>query len=202
MRKKPYMSKNRLFLGGKRKQKGGFFFPAGLGLGIKLAKKILGGRRKKKKESKMVANRRNNIVLVKRDSPKRVTLPNGITFLGKYKRVNRHYLPGGTTIQRTYRGRLVQGRRTRAPRPRRREKPAAAVRGRGMRGRGIIDVAKTIAANPHVQEFGKKLLTKGIKSLPGLYKKATKRIKNKNFRSIAQSDIAIMMVNEGVERLV
>ena len=25
MRKKPYMSKNRLFLGGKRKQKGGFF---------------------------------------------------------------------------------------------------------------------------------------------------------------------------------
>ena len=47
MRKKSYMSKNRLFLGGKRKQKGGVFFPAGLGLGIKLAKKLLGGRRKR-----------------------------------------------------------------------------------------------------------------------------------------------------------
>ena len=52
MRKNPYMSKNRLFLGGKRKQKGGFFFPAGLGLGIKLAKKILGGRRKKRRRAR------------------------------------------------------------------------------------------------------------------------------------------------------
>ena len=150
----------------------------------------------------MVANRRNNIVLVKRDTLKRVNLPNGRTFLAKYKRVNKHYLPGGTTIQRTYRGRPVQGRRTRALRPRRRTKSVAAVRGRGMRGRGIVDVAKIIATNPHMHEFGKRLLTKGIKSLPGLYKKATKRIKNKNLRSIAQSDIANMMANEGVERLI
>ena len=139
---------------------------------------------------------------MKRDTPKRVTLPNGRTFLAKYKRVNRHYLPGGTTIQIIYRGRPVQGRRTRALRPRCRAKSVAAVRGRGMRGRGIVDVAKTIATNPHVQEFGKRLLTKGIKSLPGLYKKATKRIKNKNLRSIAQSDIANMMVNEDLERLI
>ena len=146
----------------------------------------------------MVANRRSNIVLVKRDTPKRVTLPNGRTFLAKYKSVNRHYLPGSTTIQRTYRGRPVQDRRPKVTRPRHRAKPAAAVRGSGMRGRGIVDVAK----NPHMQEFGKRLLTKGIKSLPGLYKKATKRIKNKNLRSIAQSDYANMMVNEGVERLI
>ena len=132
----------------------------------------------------MVANRRNNIVLVKRDTPKKVTLPNGRTFYAKYKRVNRHYLPGGTTIQRNYRGHPVQGRRPRAPRPRRRAKPAAAVTGRGMMGRGIGDVAKTIATNPYVQEFGKRLLTKGIKSLPGLYRKATKRIKNKKLHNL------------------
>ena len=122
----------------------------------------------------MVDNRGNNIVLVKRDTPKKVTLPNGRTFYAKYKHVNRHYLPGRITIQRTYRGRPVQGRRPRAPRPRQREKPAAAVRGRGIMGRGIGDVAKTIASNPYVQEFGKRLLTKGIKLLPELYRKATK----------------------------
>ena len=45
---------------------------------------------------------RNNIVLVKRDTPVRVTLPNGRTFLAKYRRVSRNYLPEGTTIARTY----------------------------------------------------------------------------------------------------
>ena len=45
---------------------------------------------------------RNNIVLVKRDRPVRVTLPNGRTFLAKYRRVSRNYLPEGTTIARTY----------------------------------------------------------------------------------------------------
>ena len=76
---------------------------------------------------------RNNIVLVKRDTPLRVTLPNARTFLAKYRRVNRNYLPGGTTIARTYRGHPVQGRRPpaarRAPA---RTKPAAAVRPSGI----------------------------------------------------------------------
>ena len=148
----------------------------------------------------MVVNRRNNIVLVKRDTTMKVTLPNGRTFYAKYKHVNRDYLPGGTTIQIIYRGPPVQGCRPTVPRPRRRAKPAAAVRGRGMMGRGIGDVAKTIATNPYVQEFGKGILTKGRKSLQGLYRKATKRIKNKNLRSIAQSDIANMVVNEGVNK--
>ena len=157
-------------------------------------------KKKKTKKGKMVVNRRNNIVLVKRDTTMKVTLPNGRTFYAKYKHVNRHYLPGGTTIQIIYRGRPVRGCRPTEPRPRRRAKPAAAVRGRGMMGRGIGDVAKTIATNPYVQEFGKGLLTKGRKSLQGLYRKATKRIKNKHLRSIAQSDIANMVVNEGVNK--
>ena len=42
------------------------------------------------------------------DNPKKVTLPNGITFYAKYKRVNQQYLPGSTKIQRTYRGRPVE----------------------------------------------------------------------------------------------
>ena len=68
---------------------------------------------------------RNNIVLVKRETPLRVTLPNGRTFLAKYKRVNRQWLPGGTTIARTYKGRPVQGRK-------RKRAPAAAASGRKL----------------------------------------------------------------------
>ena len=76
---------------------------------------------------------RNNIVLVKRDTPLRVTLPNGRTFLAKYRRVNRNDLPKGTTIARTYRGQPVQGRRpTGGRRPPSRAKPAAAVRPPGV----------------------------------------------------------------------
>ena len=57
-----------------------------------------------------MVGRRNNIVMVKRATPNRVVLPNGRTFLAKYKRVNQNYLPGGHTIQRTYRGQPFQGR--------------------------------------------------------------------------------------------
>ena len=70
-----------------------------------------------------------------------------------------------------------------------------------MKGRGLTDVAKSTASNPHVQEFDKRLIRREIKSLPGLYKRATKKIKNKNLRSIAQSNIANMVVNEGVDRV-
>ena len=70
-----------------------------------------------------------------------------------------------------------------------------------MGGRGIADVAKTIATNPYAQEIGKKLLTKGIGYLPKLFKKGTSRIKNKHLRSIAQSEIAEDIVHRGTKRL-
>ena len=74
-----------------------------------------------------MVRRRNNIVLVKRDAPKKVTLPNGRTFYAKYRRVMQHYLPGGIIIGRTYKGRPVQGRKAAVKAPAR-AKPAAAVR--------------------------------------------------------------------------
>ena len=142
--------------------------------------------------------------MVKRDVPKEVTLPNGRTFLAKYKRINKQYLPGGTTIARTYKGQPVQGRRPAGVRVPVRAKPAAAVRqpvvklpgvaravaragnkraargaawrrGNKLRGRGLSDVAKSVANNEFVQDIGKKLLTKGINSIPYLYKRATKK---------------------------
>ena len=149
---------------------------------------------------------RNNIVLVKRDVPKRVTLPNGRIFLAKYKRVTRQYLPEGTTIARTYRGQPARGRRPtggRRPQNRRaRAKPAAAVtgaawrRGRRQGGKGLTDVVKAVGNNPFAQEMGKKLLTKGINSFPGLFKRGTNKTKNKHLRKIAQSEIVADLVDE------
>ena len=70
-----------------------------------------------------------------------------------------------------------------------------------MGGRGISDVAKSIASNPYAQEIGKRMLTKGIGYLPKLFKKGTSRIKNKHLRSIAQSEIAEELGNRGTKRL-
>ena len=122
---------------------------------------------------------RRNIVLVKRDVPKRVTLSNGRTFIAKYRRVNRQYLPGGITIARTYRGQPAIGRRPAGGRrPPARAKPAVAVealrrraargaawrRGRRQGGKGLTDVVKAVANNPYAQEIGKRLITKVINS--------------------------------------
>ena len=194
-----------------------------------------------------MVNRRNNIVLVKRDVPKRVTLPNGRTFMAKYRRVNRHYLPGGITIARTYRGQPARGRRPPAVRAPPAAQPAApavvrlpgvaravagagnrraargnavararnrgtarkrAARGaawhRGLRqgGKGLGDIVKAVANNPYAQEVGKRLLTKGINYIPTLlFKKGTRKIKNKHLRKMPQSDIVADLVDEGTKRL-
>ena len=154
---------------------------------------------------------RNNIVLVKRDTPKRVTIPNGRTFVGKYWRVTRQYLPGDTTIARPYRGQPGRGRKPtggRRPQNRRaRAKPAAAVRGaawrRGRRqgGKSLTDVVRAVANNPFAQEMWKNLLTKGINSIPALFKKGTNKIKNKHLRKMAQSEIVADLVHEGTKRI-
>ena len=49
-------------------------------------------------------------------TPKRITLPNGRTFLPKCKRVTWSELPANVTLARRYRGRVAAGRRTRPPR--------------------------------------------------------------------------------------
>ena len=50
-------------------------------------------------------------------TPKRVTLPTGITFLARYKKLTRSAeLPDNVIMARRYRGRVVAGRRRRSPR--------------------------------------------------------------------------------------
>ena len=108
--------------------------------------------------------RKNNYVMRKLATPKRVTLPNGRTFLARYKRVPRSELPANATLARRYRGRVAAGRTRRPLR-------------KGERGR-FFDTLKKIAKNPLVKQYRKKALTYA----PKLYKYGTSKVKNKRAR--------------------
>ena len=128
---------------------------------------------------------RNNIVMVKRQNPKRVVLPNGRTFYAKYKRADRDSLPANVTIRRRYKQRA-------APRRRRRR-----VRGR-QGGRGLKSFFKK-AAN-----FGKKALQNKIvrnigrqlaENAPDAFEMLGNKVKNKKLKRILKKDIAKTGVN-------
>ena len=59
--------------------------------------------------------RKNNYVMRRLNTPKKVTLPNGITFYAKYQRVHRSQLPPNVIMKRTYRIRGAPRRRIRRP---------------------------------------------------------------------------------------
>ena len=105
--------------------------------------------------------RKRNYVMQKLTSPKRVTLPDGRTFLARYKRVKRSDLPPHIVMRREYRQRA-------APRGRRRRR-------RGQQGQGIFDFIKKVAKNPIVRSVAKK----GLEHASGIYHNLTKRVKNK-----------------------
>ena len=78
---------------------------------------------------------RNRIIMIKRARPKRVTLPDGRTFLARYRRATRDDLPPNIDLPRVYKQRAApKGRRRRN---RYRERQRAALRRRAQRGRGI-----------------------------------------------------------------
>ena len=179
-----------------------------------------------------MVKRRNNIVLVRRDTPKKVTFK-GRSFNAHFRRVNKNYLPGSTKIAKTYKGRPVKAKtkKNKQPtynaaikrlpkwlvdadpkktlvRPRAarklpkwlnkrargntylqaakrlpdwllRAKPSANIKRPPwlQKGKGLSDVAKTVANNPYLQEVGKKIISKGINSIPSLFKRGPKKLK-------------------------
>ena len=192
-----------------------------------------------------MVKRRNNIVLVRRDTPKKVTF-NGRSFNAHFRRVNKNYLLGSTKIAKTYKGKPVKAKRKINKQPTNvaikrlpswlvkadpkktlvrpsskrskntysqaakrlpdwllRAKPSANIKRPPwlQKGKGLSDVAKTVANNPYFQEVSKKIISKGINSIPSLYKRGTKKVKNNRLKRVLQSDIAIDLVNRGTKRL-
>ena len=117
---------------------------------------------------------RDNIILIKRENPKKVTLPNGRTFYAKYKRVGRAALPGNVRIQR------------------KRKAGGGGRRRRGQRGRGFgsffkkaFKFGKKALKNKTVRAIGSQLL----ENAPDALEMLGKKVKNKKLKKILNSDI-------------
>ena len=125
--------------------------------------------------------RKKNYAMVKLQVPKRVTLPNGRTFVARYKRIRRGELPPNIVMRRTYTQRA-------APRGRRRRR-------RAQQGQGIFDFVKKVARNPLVRPVARKSLEYAL----GAYQNLTKRVKNKTLKRILNSDIAHSVLNKAIK---
>ena len=122
--------------------------------------------------------RKRNYAMEKLNVPKRVTLPNGRTFVARYKRISRDELPLNIRMRRTYRQRA-------APRGRRRR----------QRGQGIFSFLKKADKNPLVRTLAKK----GLEYAPGIYHNLTKRVKNKTLSRVLNSDAAHLLLSRGIK---
>ena len=115
--------------------------------------------------------RKRNYAMVKRNIPKRVTLPNCRPFVAHYKRIRRGELPQNIIMRSIY-------------------TQSVAPRGKRCRqvqhGQGIFDYLKRVARNPLVTSITKK----GLEYAPGVYQNLTKKVKNKTLKWILNSDAA------------
>ena len=118
--------------------------------------------------------------MMKLNVPKRVTLPNGRTFVARYERISRDQLPPNVVIRRTYTQRA-------APRGRRRR--------RAQQGQGFFDSVKKVAKNPLVKSIARK----GLEYAPGVYHNLTNRVKNKTLKRILNSDAAHLALNKAIK---
>ena len=89
--------------------------------------------------------------------PKRVTLPNGRTFVARYKRIKRSELPPNIVMKRTYRDRAAVGRR----------------RVRRQQDQIIFYFVRKVAKNPLVKTIAKK----GLEYAPGICHNLSKKSK-------------------------
>ena len=128
--------------------------------------------------------RKRNYAMEKLNVPKRVTLPNGRTFVARYKRISRDDLPLNIVMRRTYRQQVAPRGRRRRPRAR-----------PGQRGRGIFSFLKKAAKHPLVRTLAKK----GLEYAPGIYHNLTKRVKNKTLSRVLNSDAAHLLLNKGIK---
>ena len=123
---------------------------------------------------------KKNYAMVKLNVPKRVTSPNGRTFIARYKRIKRSRLAPNIVMRRTYTQRAA---------------PIGRRRRRAQQGKGIFDFVKKVARNPLVKSIAKK----GLEYAPGVCHNLTNRVKNKTLKRILNSDAANLALNKAIE---
>ena len=120
--------------------------------------------------------RKRNYAMEKLNVPKRVTLPNGRTFVARYKRISRDELPLNIQMRRVYRQRA-------APRGRRRR----------QRGQGIgsfFKKAYKFGKKAVKSRLGRKISKALVSEIPHALEKLSGRIKNEKIKRILNSDLA------------
>ena len=102
--------------------------------------------------------------MVKRQNPKKVTLPNGRAFYAKYNRTTRAELPANVHLQRGYRKRAA---------PRGLGRAAVGQGGRGFKSafKKVLSFAKEAAKNKTVRNIGRAIISEGPDALESLSKK-------------------------------
>ena len=138
---------------------------------------------------------RDRIIMIKRATPKRITLPNGRTFLARYKRATRNDLPHNISLPRIYKERAApKGRRRRRVIPyRERQRAALRRRARAQRGRGLGSVFKKaykLGKRALNSRLGKRITRAAVSEIPDLLENLGGRVKNKKLKKILTSDLA------------
>ena len=138
---------------------------------------------------------RDRIIMIKRATLKRVTLPNGRTFLARYKRATRNDLPPNISLPRIYKERAApKGRRRRRVIPyRERQRAALRRRARAQRGRGLGSVFKKaykLGKRALNSRLGKRITRAAVSEIPDLLENLGGRVKNKKLKKILTSDLA------------
>ena len=133
--------------------------------------------------------------MIKRAAPKRVTLPDGRTFLARYKRATRDDLPPNINLPRVYKERAApKGRRRRRRRlAPYRERQRAALRRRAQRGRGLGSAFKKaykLGKRAFNSRLGKRITRAVVSEAPDVLEKLGGKVKNKRLKKILTSDLA------------
>ena len=115
--------------------------------------------------------------MVKRQTPKKVTLPNGRTFYARYKHATHADLPANVRLEQPYKQRA-------APKGRRRQ-----VRQGGTGFKSMFCKLKRFAKKVRNNKAFKNVAGAVLKEVPGAIGNLSKRVKNKKLKSILDSDI-------------
>ena len=139
---------------------------------------------------------RNRIIMIKRARPKRVTLPNGRTFLARYKRATRANLPANISLPRIYKERAApkgKRRKRRVISYRERQRQALRRRAHAQRGRGIgsfFKKAYKLGKRALNSRLGRRIARAAISEVPDVLENLGGKVKNKRLKKILTSDLA------------
>ena len=133
--------------------------------------------------------------MIKRERPKRVTLPDGRTFLARYRRTTRDDLPPNIEFPRVYKQRAApKGKRRKRNRlVVYRERQRRALRQRGQRGRGIGSFLKKgfkLGKRALNSRFGRRVARAVISEVPDVLESLGGKVKNQRLKKILTSDLA------------